>query len=123
MLKKCLLPTFLIAVLQNYLVKSLYKYIFVFSADFICDPYYEANEASMHQGIRGLGSNAFFTNVEAKYGDSNEAISNSTAESEFNLGGRLKQGFITTDVYTSLVILVGIFFPSCTGTCTLTFLT
>ena len=30
-------------------------------------------------------------------------------------GGKDKMGYITTDIYTTFTILVGIFFPSCTG--------
>ena len=39
----------------------------------------------------------------------------SSKESEYNLGGLPKFGFITTDMWTSFTLLVGIFFPSCTG--------
>ena len=70
----------------------------------------------MHQGIRGLASNAFHENVPTKFKDKGDAISNSTTESEWNLGGLPSEGFITADIYTSFVLLVGIFFPSCTGT-------
>ena len=77
----------------------------------------------MHQGIRGLSSNAFYENVVAKFHDAGDAISNNTEESTWNLGGLPKQGFITTDIYTSFVLLVGIFFPSCTGKCDLKILT
>ena len=70
----------------------------------------------MHQGIRGLSSQAFYENVVGKYHDQGDAISNnSEVESEWNLGGQAKHGYITTDIYTSFVLLVGIFFPSCTG--------
>jgi len=69
----------------------------------------------MHQGIRGLASNAFHENVPTKFKDKGDAISNSTTESEWNLGGLPSEGFITADIYTSFVLLVGIFFPSCTG--------
>ena len=70
----------------------------------------------MVQGIKGLTSGVFYDNIAASFGDSGEAISNSTKESEYNLGGQSSFGYITTDIYTSFVLLVGIFFPSCTGT-------
>ena len=89
-----------------------------FSDEFVCDPYFTANEASMVQGIKGLSSGVFYENIAASFGDSGEAISNSTKESEYNLGGQSSYGYITTDIYTSFVLLVGIFFPSCTGTFT-----
>jgi hypothetical protein len=50
-----------------------------------------------------------------RYHDSGDAISNSTVESDYNLGGAPKKSYITTDIYTSFVLLIGIFFPSCTG--------
>ena len=84
--------------------------------DFVCNAYFEENNVSMHQGIRGLASNAFHENVPTKFKDKGDAISNSTTESEWNLGGLPSEGFITADIYTSFVLLVGIFFPSCTGT-------
>jgi hypothetical protein len=69
----------------------------------------------MRQGIRGLASHSFFDNVPAKYHDTGDAIANSTIEAEYNLGGAPKMSYITTDIYTSFVLLIGIFFPSCTG--------
>ena len=84
--------------------------------DFVCNAYFEENNVSMHQGTRGLASNAFHENVPTKFKDKGDAISNSTTESEWNLGGLPSEGFITADIYTSFVLLVGIFFPSCTGT-------
>ena len=81
----------------------------------MCDQYFEENNASWHQGIRGLASTAFQENIAGKFRDKGDAISNDTTESEWNLGGLPKAGYITTDIYTSFVLLVGIFFPSCTG--------
>ena len=67
------------------------------------------------QGIRGLSSNAFNENIYGNFHEKGDAISNDTTESEWNLGGAPKMFFITTDIYTSFTLLVGIFFPSCTG--------
>ena len=67
------------------------------------------------QGIKGLMSGIFHENVVNKYHETGDAISNSTKELEYNLGGHPKGGYITVDMYTSFVLLVGIFFPSCTG--------
>lgn len=85
--------------------------------DFICDDYFNnvKNEAKMQQGIRGMTSNAFHENVFNKYKDQGDAIANSTEEKEFNLGGNPKMGYIIADIFTSFTLLVGIFFPSCTG--------
>ena len=62
-----------------------------------------------------MSSNAFYENIAGKFKDQGDAISNSTTEAEWNLGGSPKLFYITADVYTSFVMLVGIFFPSCTG--------
>ena len=86
-----------------------------YSEDFVCDLYFEEHTPEMRQGIRGLASSSFFDNVPSKYHDSGDAISNSTIETDYNLGGTPKMGYITTDIYTSFVLLIGIFFPSCTG--------
>ena len=84
---------------------------------YTCDDYYTKNEAHEKRGIKGMASGVFKENVEAKYHDSGDAISNDTLnEPEWNLGGNAKFGYITTDIYTTFTILVGIFFPSCTGT-------
>ena len=70
---------------------------------------------SVVKGIKGLASGVFYENVASKYRYAKEAIASSNEETEYNLGGRDKLGYITIDIYTSFVILVGIFFPSCTG--------
>ena len=44
--------------------------------NFICDQYFEENEASMKQGIRGLSSTAFSENIQGKFRDKGVAISN-----------------------------------------------
>ncbi len=80
-----------------------------------CDSYYEVNEAKEHQGIRGIQSGIFKENVGEKYRDAGDAISSNDTESEYNLGGEDKRGYIVTDIATAFTILVGIFFPSCTG--------
>ena len=83
--------------------------------DYVCDPYFVENKAGERQGIRGLTSEAFKENLFNKYMDPGHAISNSTTEKEYNLGGNPKFGYVLVDIYTSFTLLVGIFFPSCTG--------
>ena len=63
-----------------------------------------------------MSSGIFSANVAGKFHDGGDAISSdSVNEPEWNLGGNAKLGYITTDIYTTFTILVGIFFPSCTG--------
>ncbi len=84
--------------------------------DYECDEYFLAHEAHSVQGIKGLSSGIFLANIKNKYHEGGDAISlNETSEPEYNLGGQPKMGYITTDIYTTFTILVGIFFPSCTG--------
>ena len=84
--------------------------------DYTCDEYYGKNNVSMVRGIKGMSSGIFNENVAAKWHDGGDAISKDEVnEPEWNLGGNAKLGYITTDVYTTFTILVGIFFPSCTG--------
>lgn len=83
--------------------------------DFVCDTYFEENHVGMTQGIKGLMSNAFYENLFNKYRDNGDAMSNSSLETEYSMGGGQKYGYILVDIYTSFTILVGIFFPSCTG--------
>ncbi|CAB4064970.1 SLC12A4_6 [Lepeophtheirus salmonis] len=83
--------------------------------DYVCDEYFNKNEAFMKRGIRGLWNGTFYDNVVSTYKDVGDSISSSSEEFEYNLGGAPKRGYITSDIYTSFVILVGIFFPSCTG--------
>lgn len=85
-------------------------------SDFTCDEYYTHNNASEVRGIKGMASGVFSANVAAKFHDGGDAISSDGVnEPEWNLGGNAKLGYITTDIYTTFTILVGIFFPSCTG--------
>ncbi len=83
--------------------------------DWSCDAYYLANEATERQGIRGLKSGIFDNNTFNKYHPQGDAISSNETESEYNLGGADKRGYIITDMTTYFTLLVGIFFPSCTG--------
>ncbi len=81
-----------------------------------CEPYYTANEPSVQTGIKGLRSGVFKNNTFNKYHQAGDAISsNETSEPEYNLGGEAKRGYIITDITTAFTLLVGIFFPSCTG--------
>ncbi len=52
----------------------------------------------------------------AKYYDEGTVLSNSQVEAEYNLGGRPSRTQITVDLATSFTFIIGIFFPSVTGT-------
>ena len=82
---------------------------------FTCDGYFNDHEATEERGIKGLASGIFSANVGGKYKHEGEALSSSEEGTEYNLGGNPTWGYITADIYTTFTILVGIFFPSCTG--------
>lgn len=87
------------------------------AANYVCDEYFEKNTPRKIQGIQGLARGIFKDNVASKFHDAGDAISlDEENEPEYNLGGLPKMGYVTTDIYTSFTLLVGIFFPSCTGT-------
>lgn len=85
--------------------------------DYVCDEYFSKNEPRSVRGVKGLASGIFQENVVNKFHDAGDAISSDEEnEPEYNLGGLPKFGYVTTDIFTSFTLLVGIFFPSCTGT-------
>ena len=65
-----------------------------------CDQYFDENEAKMEKGIKGLSSGIFYANVKNKYHETGDAISSSTKEVEYNLGGHARGAYITVDMYT-----------------------
>ncbi|QQP58280.1 Uncharacterized protein FKW44_003544, partial [Caligus rogercresseyi] len=75
--------------------------------DYTCDEYFNKNDAFMKRGIRGLWNGTFYDNVVSNYKDVGDAISSSNDEFEYNLGGAPRKGYITSDIYTSFVILAG----------------
>ena len=57
----------------------------------------------------------YFGNRNSYY-DVGAAISSSRVETEYNLGGKPPGYQATVDILTSFTIIIGIFFPSVTGT-------
>ena len=51
----------------------------------------------------------------SKYYDEGTVLSNSQVEAEYNLGGKPSRSQITVDLATSFTFIIGIFFPSVTG--------
>ncbi|VDP23686.1 unnamed protein product [Soboliphyme baturini] len=82
-----------------------------------CDPYFmnawRMGEIRENQAITGLTSNAIKDNLFSKYLKAGGILSrNSTAdEPEPNAD----QMYVTADMTTSFIILIGVFFPSVTG--------
>ncbi|CAL1284515.1 unnamed protein product [Larinioides sclopetarius] len=80
-----------------------------------CDPFFEKNEAKMLLAIPGLSSGVFWENIAIRFRDKGDVIDLSDDPDEFQPKGRSTYNQILVDIATSFTLLVGIFFPSCTG--------
>ncbi|ESO89777.1 hypothetical protein LOTGIDRAFT_124507 [Lottia gigantea] len=76
----------------------------------ICDHYFvqESNEARLVRGIPGLASGAFKQNFHNYYTEAGDIIGS-------EIPGSNRRGEIIADITTSFMILLAIYFPSCTG--------
>ncbi|KAF8783120.1 Solute carrier family 12 member 4 like protein [Argiope bruennichi] len=80
-----------------------------------CDPYFEANEAKLLPAIPGLSSGVFWDNIVVRFRDKGDIIDLSDDPEQYQPKGRDTYNQILVDIATSFTLLVGIFFPSCTG--------
>jgi potassium/chloride transporter 4/5/6 len=82
-----------------------------------CTDYFEHNNVSTRVGIRGLASGAFFENLKSSFvEDAGRYITDTDDPADYgNLGDDSNNVLIKTDMKTSFIIMVGIFFPSVTG--------
>ncbi|XP_023216829.1 solute carrier family 12 member 6-like [Centruroides sculpturatus] len=78
--------------------------------DYICDPYFENNDAEKVKAIPGLASGVFSENVPSHYWAKGEYISLKEPEEK-----ETKRNQLVADITTTFTLLVAIFFPSCTG--------
>uniref|UniRef100_A0A2I9LPR0 Solute carrier family 12 member 4 n=1 Tax=Centruroides hentzi TaxID=88313 RepID=A0A2I9LPR0_9SCOR len=78
--------------------------------DYICDPYFENNNAEKIKAIPGLASGVFSENVPSHYWAKGEYISLKEPEEK-----EKKRNQLVADITTTFTLLVAIFFPSCTG--------
>lgn len=70
--------------------------------------YFNEHEAKMIPGIPGIASGVFMDNMLNQYGVQGDRVG-------MDMKGDRSKGEIVADITTSFVILLAIFFPSCTG--------
>ncbi|XP_054719060.1 solute carrier family 12 member 6-like [Uloborus diversus] len=80
-----------------------------------CDPYFEKNEVRSIQAIPGLYSGVFFDNLKPRFREKGDYIDLSENPEDSNTRGEKTYNQLLVDISTSFTLLVGIFFPSCTG--------
>ncbi|GFY59242.1 solute carrier family 12 member 6 [Trichonephila inaurata madagascariensis] len=80
-----------------------------------CDPYFDSHEAELRQAIPGLSSGIFWENIVVRFRDKGDIIDLSDDPEQYQPRGRNTYNQILVDIATSFTLLVGIFFPSCTG--------
>ncbi|KAK7498877.1 hypothetical protein BaRGS_00009969 [Batillaria attramentaria] len=76
--------------------------------EYHCDEYFTNNEARLLKGIPGLGSGIFGENAMNRYTEAGHVIGTDAP-------GDSGRGEIITDITTSFMVLLAIYFPSCTG--------
>ncbi|KAK6186052.1 hypothetical protein SNE40_008163 [Patella caerulea] len=74
----------------------------------VCDDYFKNNEAKWVRGIPGLASGVFKENLHNRYTEAGDVIGSETP-------GDSSRGEIISDITTSFMILLAIYFPSVTG--------
>ncbi|XP_049831713.1 solute carrier family 12 member 6 isoform X1 [Schistocerca gregaria] len=80
-----------------------------------CDPYFEENNVSKVQGIKGLASGVFLDNIHNSFLEEGQFIAKSKDPDEIERLDRPSYNQVYADLTTSFTILIGIFFPSVTG--------
>ncbi|XP_076449230.1 solute carrier family 12 member 4-like [Babylonia areolata] len=76
--------------------------------EYKCDEYFDTHETALLKGIPGLGSGIFVNNTVNRYSEANSVVG--TDEK-----GNSDRGEIIADITTSFMVLLAIYFPSCTG--------
>ncbi|VVC95186.1 unnamed protein product, partial [Leptidea sinapis] len=87
----------------------------LFCANKTCDPYYQAHEVSVVQGIKGLASGVFFDNLQDSFLELGQYIAYGKEPDDIEQMERPTYNQIYADLTTTFTILIGIFFPSVTG--------
>ncbi|XP_025076500.1 solute carrier family 12 member 4-like isoform X4 [Pomacea canaliculata] len=75
---------------------------------YVCDSYFNDHNTSILKGIPGLASGVFSKNAMNRYTQQGNVIGT-------DMHGNPSRGEIVADITTSFMILLGIYFPSCTG--------
>lgn len=80
-----------------------------------CDDYFEKHEARLVQAIPGLSSGVFWDNIPTRFREKGDIIDLSDNPEDSSPRGEPTFNQLLVDISTSFTLLVGIFFPSCTG--------
>ncbi|XP_054278489.1 solute carrier family 12 member 4 isoform X2 [Macrosteles quadrilineatus] len=80
-----------------------------------CDPYFQEHNISIANGIMGLSSGVFFTNIYDSFLEEGQFIARSKDPEEIEPLDRPIYNQVVVDLTTTFTILIGIFFPSVTG--------
>ncbi|CAH0405213.1 unnamed protein product [Chilo suppressalis] len=80
-----------------------------------CDPYYATHNISVVQGIKGLASGVFFTNLQDSFLQEGQYIAYGKELDDIEQMERPTYNQVYADLTTTFTILIGIFFPSVTG--------
>ncbi|CAH0766243.1 unnamed protein product [Diatraea saccharalis] len=91
---------------------ELYK---LFCANKTCDPYFQAHNVSIVQGIKGLASGVFFDNLQDSFLQEGQYIAYGKEPEDIEQMERPTYNQVYADLTTTFTILIGIFFPSVTG--------
>ncbi|XP_042226146.1 solute carrier family 12 member 4-like isoform X3 [Homarus americanus] len=80
-----------------------------------CDPYFQAHNVSERRAIVGLASGAFTSNLGSHFMEQGQIVSDTDNPDDYESLNNPTYNQIVIDITTSFTVLVGIFFPSCTG--------
>ncbi|XP_076667536.1 solute carrier family 12 member kcc isoform X2 [Andrena cerasifolii] len=80
-----------------------------------CDSYYEENNLTIINGIRGLASGVFLENIWGSFQEEGQLIAYGSDPKDIDMMSKSSYNQIQVDLTTTFTILIGIFFPSVTG--------
>ncbi|KFM79936.1 Solute carrier family 12 member 6, partial [Stegodyphus mimosarum] len=82
---------------------------------YVCDDYFETHDVQIRKAIPGLSSGVFWNNIPTRFRDKGDLITESDDPERYQPRGQDTLKALLVDISTSFTLLVGIFFPSCTG--------
>ncbi|KAK4308193.1 hypothetical protein Pmani_020092 [Petrolisthes manimaculis] len=80
-----------------------------------CDPYFRDHSVSERPAIVGLASGHFTSNLGSHFMSSGHIVADTDNPDDYESLNNPTYNQVIVDITTSFVVLVGIFFPSCTG--------
>lgn len=80
-----------------------------------CDPYFQTHNTSERRAIVGLSSSVFLKNLGSNFMEKGQVIASGDNPDDYEALNNPTYNQVLIDFTTSFTILVGIFFPSCTG--------